>query len=251
MQQTPDGMRAAHLVVDAATGKVLQTRHEDHKIRAASLVKPLIAVDHLLRLDGPVPDADRVLLEPMLQASDDDAASELWDRGGRNDVVGRMVAEMGLADTAPPRDPEMWGYTAITAADIVRMYDYLRCSHRIGNYVLANLGAYTKFAADGFKQSFGLPSGADHPVAVKQGWSGFGPGPNESVNGKSRRKVPDERIDLQRPAMHSTGTVRHGDRERIMVVLTLQPEATSWDTSAARITELTRELDAAAAKTLE
>lgn len=236
------GGTSAHLLVDAGTGEVLAARDEHRRFRSASLVKLLIAVDHLLPTGGEPTAADRALLEPMLRASDDDAANELWERNGGPDVVLRMAAEMGLRATAPPRDPDMWGYTPITAADVVRCYRYLR-EQPVGEFVLANLRAWTATAADGFDQSFGLPGGAAAEL-VKQGWSGFGPGPLEQpqVNGKSRRRVPDERIDLDRPAMHTSGIVQAGAGARIAVVLTLHPAGTTWDAAAERISGLAREI---------
>jgi TRAP-type uncharacterized transport system substrate-binding protein len=39
--------------------------------------------------------------------------------------------------------------------------------------------------------------------------------------------------------MHTTGTYGHNDR-KIMAVLTLEPEGTTWDVSAERITKLTK-----------
>lgn len=239
----PGGMSAAYLVADGSTGEVLRSRDEHRRYRSASLVKILIAADHLQRAEGEPTAADRALLEPMLRASDDDAATELWERNGGCDIVRRAAAEMGLLGTEPPRDPEMWGYTALTATDVVRCYRYLR-ANPVGEFVLADLRAFSAFAADGFDQRFGLPLGTEGAEALKQGWSGFGPGPNEDppVNGKSRRKVRDERIDLDRPAMHTSGIVRHDGAERIVVVLTLQPAGTAWRTAAERITGLAREL---------
>lgn len=240
-EHEPDGERVGYLVVDAETSAVLRRRDVRHRFRSASLVKPLIALDHVLRRGEPT-EADRALLEPMLRASDDDAASELWDRGGREEIIHRMVAEIGLADTEPPRDPDMWGYAVFTAADVVLTYRHLRAAGAPGAYVLDELRRFTTIAADGFDQSFGIPSVERVPEAVKQGWSGFGPGPNEPPPPESasgRRKVPDDRVDLDHPAMHTTGLVRRGDRALIVALCTVQPAGTDWDTAANRLTELT------------
>ncbi|WP_243790908.1 hypothetical protein [Saccharopolyspora gloriosae] len=240
----PDDQRAGYLVVDAETSAVLRRHDSRHRFRSASLVKPLIALDHLRR-HGEPSDADRALLEPMLRASHDDAASELWDRGGRKEIIHRMVAEIGLTDTEPPRDQDMWGYVVLTAADMIQMYRHLRAAGEPGAYVLENLRRWTQFGADGFDQSFGIPSVAQSPEAVKQGWSGFGPGPNDPAPpdpASPRRKIPDDRVDLDRPAMHTTGLVRRDGHLLIVALCTLHPAGTDWNSAATRLTELTTTL---------
>ncbi|MFR9729053.1 hypothetical protein ACL03H_07475 [Saccharopolyspora sp. MS10] len=237
------GPRTARLLADAATGEVLRGHDARHAFRSASLVKPLIALDHLRRRGEPTA-ADRALLEPMLRGSDDAAASELWDRGGREAIVRRAAAEIGLTGTEPPRDPDMWGYVPLTAEDQVRTYRHLLGAGAPGDYVLANLRRYEVIATDGFDQSFGLPAAGAEPVALKQGWSGFGRGPAEPEPepGPPAEKIPDERIDLESPAMHTTGLIRRDGRLLVVVVCTLHPPGTSWAAAAERITGLTAEL---------
>ncbi|MGP4018428.1 hypothetical protein [Saccharopolyspora sp. 5N708] len=266
-----DGMTVGYVVVDTESGETVLQFHEHDKFRSASLVKLLIAIDYLEALDGKeIPAEDRALLEPMLRASNDDAASALWVRGGQQAIVDRMVAKIGLVDTAPPTDEGMWGYTALSAADVARIYQYILhdAAPEVREFMLTNLRAHTKCADDKFDQSFGIPSGVREPGAVKQGWSGFGAAPepgaecqDSSDPGLSARLLsspevqraqqiaPGEDatpaaasdIDLTRPAMHTSGTV--GDDEKIIVLLTLEPEQTSWDTAAERITALTKLLD--------
>ena len=48
-EHVPGGVRASWLVVDADTAEVLRRHGERHRYRSASLVKPLIALDHLRR----------------------------------------------------------------------------------------------------------------------------------------------------------------------------------------------------------
>ncbi|MEU6130699.1 hypothetical protein ABZ805_16115 [Saccharopolyspora sp. NPDC047091] len=242
-EHVPGGVRASWLVVDADTAEVLRRHGERHRYRSASLVKPLIALDHLRR-GGEPSAAERALLEPMLRSSDDDAASELWDRGGRERIVHRTVAEIGLTGTEPPRDPDMWGYVVLTAADVVLALRHLRTAGSAGEFVLAQLRRFTRHGTDGFDQTFGLPAAGAEVDALKQGWSGFGLGPNETPPepAAERRRIPDERIDLEHPAMHTSGLVRRGDRLLIVAVCTLHPVGTGWDTAAETITGLTRSL---------
>lgn len=277
--RVPDGMTASYLVADADSGEVELGKGEHEQYRSASIVKLLLAIDYLENL-GPgtdLPEEDEALLEPMLRSSNDDAASVFWVRGGQARIIERMVEKIGLEDTAPPPadHPGVWGYTAISAADVAKTYDYLleEAAPQIRRFVLRNLDEHTRCAADGFDQSFGIPSAVEGGAAVKQGWSGFGSGPApgqecqesddpeltrsvlnspEAVQARSvasreaaapapRSRTSD--LDLTRRAMHTTGLVDGHDK--IIAVLTLEPEDTDWNTSAQRITGLTRALDEA------
>ena len=234
MLDLPEDVTAGYLVADAPTGRVDARRDERRRFRSASLVKLHIALDYLENL-GPgreIPAEDRTPLERMLRASNDDAASALWDRAGQTAIIDRMAERMGLEDTAPPDDPGMWGYTAISAADVVRTYRWiLHDAHpEFRAYVMGNLCRHTRYADDGYDQSFGLPSATDEPVAVKQGWSGFGP--------RTRKPVAGNGIDLVSPAMHTSGMLG----SKVIAVLTLEPENTDWDTAARRTTEITGSL---------
>lgn len=267
----PDGMTASYLVLDRTTGATAGL--DEHKqYRSASVVKLFIALDYL-ESHGPdyvIPADDLALLEPMLRSSNDDAASALWVRDGWELIVTRMVTTIGLTDTAPPASRGKWGYTAISAADVVKTYQYIltQANPKYRDFIMGNLHLSTKCGSDGFDQSFGIPSALPRPWAVKQGWSGFGAGPapgqecvessqpsarvkavlaspevraavaeapGEDPAGVTTKSVTD--IDLTSPAMHTTGTVGEND-QKIVVVLTLEPVGITWQDSATRITDL-------------
>ncbi|TVT60880.1 hypothetical protein FNH05_03830 [Amycolatopsis rhizosphaerae] len=259
-------MTASYLAFDQTTGHTFGA-DEHRQYRSASVVKLFIALDYL-ESHGPgyqIPAEDLALLQPMLRSSNDDAASTLWVRDGWQEIVNRMVALIGLTDTAPPEKPGMWGYTAISAADIVKTYRYLlhRANPEYRDFIMDNLHEATQCASDGFDQSFGIPSAVGElPHGVKQGWSGFGAAPAPGQECASQDPVtqrvlnsPEVRaaariassgddatadgIDLTNRAMHTTGTVGPCDRT-IVVVLTLEPTTTTWQESADRITRLTR-----------
>ena len=262
----PEGMTASYLVLDRVTGGSWASgEHEQY--RSASVVKLFIALDYL-ESHGPdyvIPPEDLALLEPMLRSSDDDAASTLWVRDGWEQIVVRMAAEIGLTDTEPPASRGKWGYTAISAADVVRTYEYIltQAYPSFRDFIMGNLHQTTRCGTDGFDQSFGIPSALPRPLAAKQGWSGYGaaPAPGEECVEPGTGAVPDVAevraaldaidrenaraateaapdIDLTSRAMHTTGTVGAND-EKIVVVLTLEPTTLSWQDSAARITDLT------------
>ncbi|MGH4013196.1 MAG: serine hydrolase [Pseudonocardiaceae bacterium] len=256
-------------VVDRDTGEI-RAEHDVHaQYRSASLVKLLIALDYF-ETRGPdveIPPEDRTLLESMLRSSDDQAASILWVREGWQLIVERMVDRLGLTDTEPPADRRIWGYTATSAADVARIYEYLlaEAAPSAREFILGALREATHCAADGRDQYFGIPSAVDEPWAVKQGWSGYGdvePGQEcaeptparsdgEQATPESSPAVRDAAIraqsaegpdiDLTRPAMHTSGTIGAAD-DTIMVVLSLHAEGTSYEDSAERLTAITRVL---------
>jgi hypothetical protein len=237
-------MSVGYLVIDSRLGTRLTGTNEHQRYRSASLVKLLIALDYLESRWPDVPHRDRELLEAMSRASDDAAASELWVRGGGQDIVRRMMRRIGLADTAPPEPPGMWGYTATSATDVTKIYQYLlnETDLSIRELLMGDLRGWTKRAADGFDQSFGVPSAVREPGAIKQGWSWGATAPQDKtgVTGGS-----GEDLDLIGRAMHTSGTIGRDDG-RIFAILTLHSPMTPWPTCAQRITALTRAIAQAA-----
>lgn len=249
--RVPAGTRAGFVVFDRAAGRVTVSRDAHGTVRSASVVKLLIAVDFLER-NRAVSARDRALLRGMLRSSDDRAATVLWNRGGRGAIVSRTARRMGLRDTAPPpaSRPGYWGYTALSAADVVEVYRYLleRADARVRGLVLGELRRATRCGRDGFDQYFGIPRAVPRPWAVKQGWSGFGLVPSEPC-GAARGDVAGVRpvavaaptLGVGRPVLHTTGTVGEGDRW-VVAVWTLSPPGTSFAAAASRITALTRQV---------
>ncbi|MBV9139948.1 MAG: hypothetical protein JO115_03360 [Pseudonocardiales bacterium] len=260
----PSGTSVSFVVVDRQTGQV-RAEHAAHtQYRSASLVKLLIALDYVESRgpDAPIPPGDRALLESMLRSSDDDAASELWVRGGWETIVQRMADRLELTDTEPPADRRVWGYTATSAADVARIYEYLldKADPSVSDVILGNLRMATRCAADGRDQYFGIPTAVDEPWAVKQGWSGYeevvpGEECHERIDrGTAPEEIPTLRdaairaqadrgpdIDLTRRAMHTSGTIG-ADHNMIMVLLSLHPEGTPYQTSAQQVTAIVRAL---------
>ncbi|GII03863.1 hypothetical protein [Planobispora takensis] len=178
--RVPAGTAAGYVVFDRQTGKIVAHRSAHRKFRSASVVKLLIAIDYL-ESHPTVPARDQKLLKVMLRVSDDDAASAFWNRGGQGKIIKRTARRLGLTDTAPPPadKPGFWGYTSLSALDVVRTYRYLldRADPRVGRLVLGHLRRAGQCGSDGFDQFFGIPRGVPGPWAVKQGWSGYGSTP--------------------------------------------------------------------------
>ncbi|MEV4261242.1 hypothetical protein [Kribbella sp. NPDC049584] len=233
-------MTAGIAVFDRHTGQSVEQLNANQQFRSASVVKLLIVLDFLWDR-GPqydVPPADRERLEVMLRSSDDDAASYYWDELGGAAIVERMVARLGLTDTAgpPATHPGFWGYVAITAADTVRIYRYIldRAPEPVRAYVMDLLHRPTRYGTDGFDQFFGIPSVFDPDFSIKQGWSGF----HGSSGYRSDRAKPESTLDLVSDALHTTGTVGVDDRT-IVAVFTLHPSGTPYEQAYATVTQLT------------
>ena len=242
---------------DRDTDAVTLSHDEHDRIRSASLVKLMIALDYFENHSAynPICAQDKVTLESMLRSSDDNAASELWVRQGCEKIVERVVAKLGLHDTGPPADRRFWGYTPTSAADAVAVYRYILDSTHptVRGFIMSNLRQATRCASDGFDQSFGIPS-VIAGSAYKQGWSRFGAPQNPCTQPKQPRAdigaakdgpldlvqalVTD--VDLTHPAMHTTGT--YANDRNIAALLTLQPDNTDWGTSATHVTQLVRDI---------
>src|SRR5437763_1917390 len=175
----PAGVNAGIAVFDRQAGAFVVEQHTTARFRSASLVKLLIALDYLWDR-GPgyvVAPADRARFDLMLRSSDDSAASYFWGRAGSRAVVSRMVGRLGLKDTSPPPpDRSGWGSTAVSAADLVRVYRYLldTAPAPVRALVMDDLHRSTRCGTDGFDQSFGIPSVFAKPWATEQGWYEFG-----------------------------------------------------------------------------
>lgn len=240
----PPGVTAGVAVFDRQTGSFTERLNPDLQFRSASVVKLLIVLDYLWNLGPsyPIPSADRARLDVMLRSSDDTAASYFWSRNGGGQIVDRMVTRLGLTRTArpPATHPGYWGYTAMTAADTVRVYQYLLDSAPapVRDYVMGNLSRATRCGTDGFDQYFGIASVFDSPFSLKQGWSGF----TRTGGCAPAAQAPStQAVDLVSEALHTTGTVGSGHRT-IVAVYTLHPDGTPYGKAYTDVTRLTRSL---------
>jgi hypothetical protein len=181
----------------------------------ASLVKLFLAEDLLHRARAgtvTLGERDWALLQDMVRASDDPAASELWTRFDGPRAVRDVAARYGLPGTAPPADPSQWGETTTTARDLARFLALLPAVADPADAatLLVWMRTATPLAADGFDQRFGTFGTLPGMPAVKQGW------------------------------MCCVGGVRHlhsvavsGDR--VVVLLSEVPRSVSWDQARAAL----------------
>ncbi|MBB3664341.1 MULTISPECIES: serine hydrolase [Prauserella salsuginis group] len=172
------GSRPGLAVYDRHTDAMVVGAGPDEPFYTASVVKLLIAVDVLRAHDWRVPGGDTGSdLTTMLSASDDAAATRLWDEFGGAAIIGRTASLIGLDSTTPPGEADEWELTRMSPRDIVRTYTYLQhdLPRPARDAVLGTLAHFDATAADGFDQRFGLPTAfGDATVAVKQGWMPVG-----------------------------------------------------------------------------
>ncbi|MFF8828489.1 hypothetical protein [Streptomyces sp. NPDC015131] len=250
--EVPPGVTAGVAVFDRRTGTFTEELNSSGRFRSASVVKLLIALDLLWgRAPADLTASDRARLDVMLRSSDDAAAGHFWTAGGQGAVVDRMVARLGLTDTArpPATHPGYWGYTALSARDTVRIYRHLLDSATapVRDFILGALRQSTRCGTDGFDQHFGVAGAFDRPWAVKQGWSGFTSGGCTAAGATARAAsgaagASAAAVDLARPALHTTGVVGAGDRS-VVAVLTLHPDGTPYGKAYTDVGRLTRSLN--------
>ncbi|MFC5007223.1 hypothetical protein ACFPIJ_56630 [Dactylosporangium cerinum] len=259
----PAGVTAGIVIFDRQSGTFVVQQKASWRFRSASLVKLLIALDYFWDR-GPsytVPAADRPKLDIMLRSSDDTAATGFWKARGQREIVTRMVQRLGLQDTAPPpaNQPGYWGYTAVSAGDLVRVYQYIldKAPAPVRDVIMGDLHQSTKCGTDRYDQSFGIPGSFRKPWSAKQGWSGFGDNPATPCVADASLPVDagqahfvdaatPNQPDMSGEVLHTTGTVGDGDRY-IVAVLSVHPNGTQFAKAAAALTKLTGSLPLPAA----
>jgi hypothetical protein len=159
----------------AGAGGLDEGSNADRPFPTASLVKLFVAEDILHRARVglvPLTEEDLVLLQDMIQRSDDAAASRLWVRYGGGRMVADVAARYGLTGTAPPATPGQWGSTITTARDVGCFLARLPgVAHPAdARALMVWMRTVTPVAADGFDQRYGLLGTVPGLPAVKQGW---------------------------------------------------------------------------------
>jgi hypothetical protein len=165
-------------VLDRTTGELAVGDRGDEPFYTASEAKVVLAVDVLdrRRLDGlAVDDRSLDLLKRALSQSDDSAMNALWTRFDGPSAAGRVAKRLGLKGTSNPEDTSQWGQMEVSAADTVRIWQYVldRMPAADRDLMMTDLRAATPKGKDGFDQSFGLldPDLREpRSTVAKQGW---------------------------------------------------------------------------------
>jgi hypothetical protein len=143
----------------------------------ASIVKVDIMVTALQEArqnGGSVPAAELGLMPPMIEQSDNDAATDMWNDVGGPSAVARYNENLGLTSTTPN---DAWGLTTTSAADQVKLvkalaYPNTTLSGQARAYGLSLMENVEPTQAWGV--TGGVPPGVT--VALKNGWLPLSPG---------------------------------------------------------------------------
>ena len=172
-------VKAAERFAEARAGRIsfaivdengkMHASHPDRVHNSASVVKVLFMIallrEHGVRHDN-LTDSEKALLEPMIQRSDNQAATAIFNRVGQPALY-RLADEAGLDhfSTQPT-----WGLTTITAGSQARFFshiqDFIPKRHRA--YAMKLLSNIVP------SQRWGIPpvAPAHWKLYFKGGWSG-------------------------------------------------------------------------------
>jgi Beta-lactamase enzyme family len=164
-------------IVDRATGAVA-VYGGGQRFHTASIVKTAILAALLLGRQAagtPLGAASQQLATQMIETSDDDAATQLWNRIGRAAGLARADARLGLAHTTPG-PAEYWGLTSTTVADQLGLLTDL-VSPRSPLDAAARGYELRLLRGVAPAQRWGVPAAASpgSVAAVKDGWLPDGP----------------------------------------------------------------------------
>jgi beta-lactamase class A len=175
--------------------------HRRDRMVTASIVKVDILQTLLHQYAGQLPEALRDQAQRMIEISDNDAASDLWNRVGGSSGVRRYNSRLGLRQTRP-HDGGQWGLTRTSAADQVTLVRTLLrrtpllspASQQFARHLMRHTAR---------EQRWGVSAGpsAQAVVGLKDGW------------------LPVA-ADDDRWAINSIGWVRDGRRKYEIAILT-------------------------------
>lgn len=151
--------------------------HPNLRFDTASIVKAIIMADLLHQstvTSRPLTPYEQDLMTPMIEYSNNNDASQLWDLAGRFKGIQQFLTTAGMDQTTPGRYG-YWGLTQTSAFDEVKLIsDYAYPNRLIGNSQRAyglNLMEHV-VSWEHWGVSGGIPNGVT--VALKNGWLPIG-----------------------------------------------------------------------------
>ena len=151
------------------------TTYEYHPLltdETASIVKVdiLETLLHKCQQSGiPLDEDDQDEATQMIEASNNDDATDLWDEAGGAAPIASFDVSAGMTDTHP--DNEAWGLSTTTAVDQVTLLRHLAYPNSLltDNSRRYELGLMENIdAGENWGISYGIPDGV--AVALKNGW---------------------------------------------------------------------------------
>lgn len=159
-------------VYDAMNGETW-LYHPDLTFDTASIVKVTIMGDLLAQVqshEGSLSASERATMTRMIQYSDNDAATELWNLAGGSTGISRFLHQAGMTETTADTYG-YWGLTRTTALDqvsLLRDFAYPNSvlqpfNRKYGLYLMEHVVAW---------QRWGISTGPTDKttVALKNGW---------------------------------------------------------------------------------
>ena len=169
-------------VYDAANGVTWEVNPGQVQV-TASIVKVDVMADALAadQRSGGIPPQQAALMPPMIEVSDNNAATSMWGIIGGAAGLGAFDRVLGLASTTPWPGPITdtnlgWAYTTTSADDMVKVVRTFAFANPVLSdpYRAYGLSLMHNIRAD---QVWGVPAGAPPgSVAVKTGFITPGPG---------------------------------------------------------------------------
>jgi hypothetical protein len=173
------GFINAVTVMDMKTGQTWQAGSTTRLFGAGSVTKVLIATKILAtgNMSGNV----ETQAYSMVTRSDDNAATNLWERFGSTGIIGWVKKYYGISDLGTTNtEPGFWGNTHITSHGIAELYYHILRDPKVGPWLVNAMHHYNCNATDGTNQCFGIPQ-ATSGAGIKQGWSaGYGSADNRN-----------------------------------------------------------------------
>lgn len=181
--------------------------HPKVRGRTASIVKVDVLETLLHRTDGHLSEDQRETATSMIENSNNDSATKLWDEGGGAPGVHAYNDDVGLKQTAPNVD---WGLTTTSAADQVALVREL----------FSHSELLTKSGRDFQRRLM-------RHVEADQRWGISGGAPSNAVVGNKNGWLPVSE-DHNGWSVNSIGWVR-GDGKSYVIAVITQHDASKGD----------------------
>jgi beta-lactamase class A len=155
-------------IYDEDTGQTY-TYHPNSVYCPASTIKVLIMAETLEVTDGDPTEDQKELLTTMIENSDNDSASDLWEENGGTTAMQAFMSRIGMHHTVANN---AWGLTTTTAPDMLKAMELFALPNdvlttrerRYGLEFMENVEA---------DQNWGVSAGVsqNETIAIKNGWS--------------------------------------------------------------------------------
>jgi beta-lactamase class A len=155
--------------------------HPAERAQTASIIKVNI-LEALLHRNEPLSESEDDEAQDMIEQSDDDDATELWNAIGGAEAISAYDAEAGLTQTTP-NTGGYWGETTTSAVDQIKILKQLALPSKLlhSDDQAYALNLMREVDLD---QRWGVSGGVPHgvSVALKNGWVPLSSGTDWEIN---------------------------------------------------------------------